>query len=310
MKPVYITSVGAFLPNEPVDNDRMERVLGLVGGKPSRLRERILSRTASTPATTRSTRTGAPRTSTRNWPRRRSTDALRRGGVRASSSRCSPAAPPAATCRCPALPPWCTAGSAGPRWSWCPGGVCCAGMAALLSAFAPCSRASAKTPPRVAASSCPACSRARGSRRRARSKKSARRLSRVRRRLPALDALRRRRRGGARERAGARGAVAARRLGGARVSHAHERPVCMYSGARRQRQPSAGNTWLDYPTIAHADHTGMMKIRQDTQALAGDRASSAWRSTCASCRPGAHPHRARSITCSATTARTSSRARS
>ena len=33
MRPVYITSTGSFLPNAPVDNDRMEQVLGLVGGK-------------------------------------------------------------------------------------------------------------------------------------------------------------------------------------------------------------------------------------------------------------------------------------
>src|SRR5262245_46449585 len=42
MKPVYITSVGAFLPNDPVDNASMERVLGFVGGRPSHLKDRIL----------------------------------------------------------------------------------------------------------------------------------------------------------------------------------------------------------------------------------------------------------------------------
>jgi 3-oxoacyl-[acyl-carrier-protein] synthase-3 len=43
MNPVYITSVGAFLPNAPVDNDHIERVLGQVRGAPSRLRERVLA---------------------------------------------------------------------------------------------------------------------------------------------------------------------------------------------------------------------------------------------------------------------------
>ena len=38
----YLRSVGSFLPNEPVDNERIEQVLGLVGGKPSRARHRIL----------------------------------------------------------------------------------------------------------------------------------------------------------------------------------------------------------------------------------------------------------------------------
>ena len=43
MNPVYITSVGAFLPNAPVDNAHIEQVLGQVRGAPSRLRERVLA---------------------------------------------------------------------------------------------------------------------------------------------------------------------------------------------------------------------------------------------------------------------------
>ncbi|MET0183626.1 MAG: beta-ketoacyl-ACP synthase III [Caulobacterales bacterium] len=41
-KPVYITRSAAFLPNAPVSNDEMERVLGQVGGRPSRARRTIL----------------------------------------------------------------------------------------------------------------------------------------------------------------------------------------------------------------------------------------------------------------------------
>ena len=39
---VFITGTGSYLPGEPVSNDEMEEYLGLVGGKPSRLRSRIL----------------------------------------------------------------------------------------------------------------------------------------------------------------------------------------------------------------------------------------------------------------------------
>lgn len=39
---VYITSLGKFLPGNPVDNDNIEDYLGLIGGKPSRLKSRIL----------------------------------------------------------------------------------------------------------------------------------------------------------------------------------------------------------------------------------------------------------------------------
>ncbi len=39
---VYITGMSAFLPNDPVANDEMERVLGQVGPRPSRARRTIL----------------------------------------------------------------------------------------------------------------------------------------------------------------------------------------------------------------------------------------------------------------------------
>lgn len=45
MKPMaYITAMGKFLPNSPISNDEMESYLGEIGGKPSRLRERILKK--------------------------------------------------------------------------------------------------------------------------------------------------------------------------------------------------------------------------------------------------------------------------
>jgi 3-oxoacyl-[acyl-carrier-protein] synthase III len=39
---VYITAIGKFLPGPPISNEKMEKHLGLIGGKPSRLKERIL----------------------------------------------------------------------------------------------------------------------------------------------------------------------------------------------------------------------------------------------------------------------------
>lgn len=39
---VYITRSAAFLPNAPVDNDNIENVLGMVGGRPSRARRIVL----------------------------------------------------------------------------------------------------------------------------------------------------------------------------------------------------------------------------------------------------------------------------
>ena len=40
--PVYITGTAAFLPNAPVANDDMERLIGQIGDKPSRVRRTIL----------------------------------------------------------------------------------------------------------------------------------------------------------------------------------------------------------------------------------------------------------------------------
>jgi 3-oxoacyl-[acyl-carrier-protein] synthase-3 len=41
-KPVYITGLAAFLPNDPVDNDEIEDLLGMIDGRPSRAKKRIL----------------------------------------------------------------------------------------------------------------------------------------------------------------------------------------------------------------------------------------------------------------------------
>src|SRR5689334_19473998 len=42
MQPVYIQKLSAFLPNAPISNDEMEKVLGQINGKPSRVRRIIL----------------------------------------------------------------------------------------------------------------------------------------------------------------------------------------------------------------------------------------------------------------------------
>jgi 3-oxoacyl-[acyl-carrier-protein] synthase-3 len=39
---VYITKASSFLPNAPVANDDMERILGQVGRRPSRARKIVL----------------------------------------------------------------------------------------------------------------------------------------------------------------------------------------------------------------------------------------------------------------------------
>jgi 3-oxoacyl-[acyl-carrier-protein] synthase-3 len=42
IEPVFVTGSAAFMPNAPVPNEQMERILGQLGGKPSRVRATVL----------------------------------------------------------------------------------------------------------------------------------------------------------------------------------------------------------------------------------------------------------------------------
>ncbi|HEY6629460.1 MAG TPA: iron-containing redox enzyme family protein [Acidimicrobiia bacterium] len=51
------------------------------------------------------------------------------------------------------------------------------------------------------------------------------------------------------------------------VSHAHRFPVCMYAGSATPDTVEAGATWQDQPTPADAHLAGMLNLRQDTAIL-------------------------------------------
>ena len=42
MSQVYINAIGAYLPNDPISNEEMEDYLGLIHGKPSSSKPKIL----------------------------------------------------------------------------------------------------------------------------------------------------------------------------------------------------------------------------------------------------------------------------
>lgn len=42
MGAAYLTHIGVFLPNEPINNEKIETLLGLINGKPSRAKSRVL----------------------------------------------------------------------------------------------------------------------------------------------------------------------------------------------------------------------------------------------------------------------------
>jgi 3-oxoacyl-[acyl-carrier-protein] synthase III len=51
------------------------------------------------------------------------------------------------------------------------------------------------------------------------------------------------------------------------TSHANELPACMYAGVLDKDHPVAGDTWLDFPTVAMAEQEGALLVRQDTRIL-------------------------------------------
>ncbi|MDH4058337.1 MAG: 3-oxoacyl-ACP synthase, partial [Cyclobacteriaceae bacterium] len=48
MQNVYITSLGAYLPNNPIANDEMENFIGKINGKKSQVKDRVLKQNGIT----------------------------------------------------------------------------------------------------------------------------------------------------------------------------------------------------------------------------------------------------------------------
>lgn len=51
------------------------------------------------------------------------------------------------------------------------------------------------------------------------------------------------------------------------TSHAHRLPVCMYAGARKDRDGALGASWLDYPTFEAAAGEGVIDLKQDIRLI-------------------------------------------
>jgi 3-oxoacyl-[acyl-carrier-protein] synthase-3 len=268
MKPVYITSTGSFLPNAPVDNDHMEQVLGRVGGKPSRLKDRILKQNGIISRHYALDLDGRSTHMNEELAARAIVDALERRKLRVDEVEMLACGTTQGDVPLPGFASMVHGRVGGrPMEVVSTSGVCCSGMAALLMAF--------RAVQSGQRSNAVACGSELVSRNLKASKFEAEATLEDNPELGyrAFDAdfLRFMLSDGA-------GAMLLENKPNADglslriewielVSHAHERPVCMYSGLLDKDHPRAGNTWLDYPTIAHADRTGMMKVRQDTKLL-------------------------------------------
>ncbi len=268
MKDVYITSTGSFLPNAPIDNARMEQVLGLVGGKPSRLKDRILKQNGIRQRHYALGPDGRSTHMNEELAANAVIDALERRELRVEDLEMLACGTTQGDVPLPGFASMVHGRIGGrPMEVVSTSGVCCSGMAALLTAF--------RAVQSGQRSNAVACGSELVSRNLKASRFEAEATLEDSRELGyrAFDAdfLRWMLSDGA-------GAMLLENKPNAQglslriewvdlVSHAHERPVCMYTGLVDKDRPRAGNSWLDYPTIAQADRTGMMKIRQDTRLL-------------------------------------------
>ena len=260
----YITAAGVFLPNAPVDNERMERVLGLVGGKPSRLRERILKQNGITSRHYALDEDGCTTHLNEELAVHAIHAAIAKRGLRPEQLEMLACGTTQGDVPVPSFASMVHGRlGGGPLELLSTTGVCCSSMAALLGAVRAIEGGHKKNAVVV------------GSELVSRNLKASRFESEGEdaEGYRALDAdfLRWMLSDGAGalvlENKPAEHGLSLRVDWIDLVSHAHERPVCMYTGIVDKDVPRAGNTWLDRATIAQADNVGMMRVRQDTRLL-------------------------------------------
>jgi 3-oxoacyl-[acyl-carrier-protein] synthase-3 len=267
MNPVYITSVGAFLPNAPVDNAHIEQVLGQVRGAPSRLRERVLEQNGIRSRHYALDECGRTTHLNEELAALAIRDALARRKLRPDELEMLACGTTQGDVPLPGFSSMVHGRLGGTALEIVSAsGVCCAGMAALLTAFR-----AVQSGQRRNAVACGSEMVSRTFKATKFEEKGTLEDGAAGFRTFDADFLRWMLSDGA-------GAVVLENTPRPEglslrvewielVSHAHERPVCMYSGIVDKDRPQAGNTWLDYPTIGDAYRTGMMKLRQDTRLL-------------------------------------------
>jgi 3-oxoacyl-[acyl-carrier-protein] synthase III len=262
---VYITAAGAYLPGDAIDNDRIEIVLGLVDGKASRLKKRIL---ASNRIQTRHyalDQSGRTTELNEELAVKAIRAALGRSKLRLDDVEMLAAGTTQGDVPIPSFASMVHGRLGGrPMEILSAGGVCCSSMAALSGAY-----------------------RAVAARHRQNAVVVGSEL--VSRNLKASRFAREggEPAGGYRDfdsdflrwmlSDGAGSVVLEGRPHPAGLSlriewielksFANEYETCMYTGIAAKAAPHAGNTWLDFPTIAEADRAELLRIRQDTELL-------------------------------------------
>ena len=105
--PAYITGTGSFLPGPPIGVDEVEDVLGMVEGKPSRLKRRILKANGIETRHYAIDRDHRTTHATKTWLPRPPRPVSRAPGCARATSACWRAPRRKATTCCPASAVWC-----------------------------------------------------------------------------------------------------------------------------------------------------------------------------------------------------------
>jgi len=271
---VYITAAGAYLPGEPVDNDRMENVLGLIDGKPSRLKKRILK---SNGIKTRHYALGEDGQTTElneELAAKAVHAALANSELTLEDVEMLAAGTTQGDVPIPGFASMVHGRLGGPPMEiLSAGGVCCSSMAALSSAYRAVATQQRKNAVVVGSELVSRSLKGTRFRRESNDPLEDGHLDGMRRSYRDFDAdfLR------WMLSDGAGSLVLEGKLHGEKPSlridwielksYANEYETCMYTGIAHKDSPRAGNTWLDLATISEADKAELMRIRQDTGLL-------------------------------------------
>jgi len=271
---VYITAAGAYLPGEPVDNDRIETVLGLIDGKPSRLKNRILKSNGIKTRHYALDEHGQTTELNEELAAKAVHAALDHSELTLDDIDMLAAGTTQGDVPIPGFASMVHGRLGGhPMEILSAGGVCCSSMAALLGAYRAVATHQRKNAVVV------------GSELVSRSLKGTRfgrdgdgtledgHLDELRGSYRDFDAdfLRWMLSDGAGSLVLEGKPHATRpslRIDWIELkSHANEYETCMYAGIAHKDSPRVGNTWLDLATISEADKAELMRIRQDTELL-------------------------------------------
>ena len=268
----YVTSVGAFLPGEPVDNDQMEARLGLVNGKPSRYRPRILAANGIQQRHYALDANGVQTHLNQDLCALAVQDALARRGMELSQVGMLAVGTTIPDVLMPGFASMVHGRLGGPPMEiLSAAGICAAGAAAFKAAWL--NVALGAHDVAVAAGSELASAMMHARRFTGESQLADQRAGAASSfRYFNADLLRWMLSDGA-------GAVVIERRPAPRglslridwaelTSYAGEFPTCMYLGTSNPGAPAVGNTWLTVDRAAHAEQQGMMVVRQDTDLLA------------------------------------------